>query len=86
MNHTTHYTQEMLQARRSDLSRELGASRRRIKTHWDNLFEEPKAQTGSERLLSNVERGIAVYDGFMTAYKLFKWVRTASHLFAKKKK
>lgn len=86
MSAPIHYTLQMLQERNLDLERQITQSRSKIKSHWDNIFDVPKANTKSERLMANVERGFAIYDGFMTAYKLLRWMRVASQLFKKKRK
>ncbi len=63
---------ETLQKERQQIDAELRKSRRSIGQHWNVLFAPPKADTNVQQWVNQAERAVAVYDGFMLMYKLFK--------------
>ncbi len=63
---------ETLQKERQRIDAELSKSRRSIGEKWNVLFAPPKADTKVQRWVSQAEKAVAVYDGFMLMYKLFK--------------
>lgn len=80
------YDAERLSALKASLHDQLLQSQRRIAAHWNNLTTEPAEMTRSQLIMSQVEKGVAIYDGVMTGYKLYKRLRAFGSLFTRKKK
>lgn len=86
MANRTHYDIETLQARQAEVERQLDASRKAIAGHWDTLFSPPEEKSKTEHWMNQLARAVAVYDGVMTGYKLFRRFRTILHFLPKRKR
>lgn len=74
------YDMERIAAMKAGLQNELNESRQRIAQHWDNLTTEPAQQTRQQMFMNQVSKGLALYDGVMTGYKLYKRLRLMGSL------
>lgn len=75
------YTIEDLQQLQDGLKQQAEESKSLIATHWGQLFAPPKADTKVQKWVNNAERAVAVYDGFMMAFKLISRFHLASLFF-----
>lgn len=66
------HTQQSLEQRHQELQLEISKTGRNIRQRWDVLFAPPKANTRVEAIVQNAQKAEAMYDGFMTAYKLIR--------------
>lgn len=73
---TEDYSLEALEARRTDLKRQLTEKENLIQRRINFLFEPEPANNLMQQSINNVGRVIAVVDGAMTGYKLLKRLRT----------
>lgn len=65
------YDLQSIQARRAALGRQLDRNKATIARLYGDLVAPPKANTKAEGWMNNFQRGLAIYDGIMTGYKLF---------------
>lgn len=80
------YTIDILKQRSLSLQKEINKSRQSIVQKWDTLFAPPQAETKVQYWVSQAEKAVAVYDGFMMMYKLGRRFNHISQLFKRKKK
>lgn len=66
------YTLNDINSRRDALRAEMLASSERITDLWHDLVTPPPADSKSEILISNFQRGFAIFDGVMTGYKILR--------------
>lgn len=85
MTTSNRYTIEGLKQTQHALRQQTEASKSRIADHWASLFAPPKADTKVQRWVNQAERAVAVYDGFMVAFKLISRLHLAN-LFLKRAK
>lgn len=79
-------TLDALQLLQKDLERQLDENKRNISRHWSNLFATPQADTKVQHWVNQAEKAVALYDGFMTAYKLIHRFNFFISAFKRKKK
>lgn len=85
-SNSTNYTLEGLSRRRREIDAQIAKSRKNINRHWTNLVTPSPAETRMQAWVGQAERAFAVYDGFMTAYKLFKKFNSFRSKFTRKHK
>lgn len=86
MTRETTYTLASLQKRQEALQEKLNASREKISEHWQALTAEPEENNVAQHWMNQVGRAVAIYDGVMTGYKLFRRFRAITSFFGKRKK
>lgn len=69
---TKHYTPESLQEESRRLHEELKLCSASIGRKWIALTTPPAAQGKVQMWVEQAEKAVALYDGAMTGYKLFK--------------
>ena len=87
MNSNQTYTPEMLQARLNVLHKKLDKNRASIAKKWQLLFAPPsESESKVQMWVNQAERAVAVYDGVMMGYKLFRRFNGFFHLWGHKQK
>jgi hypothetical protein len=76
-------TPESIHGQKEKLSAEIHVIEERIKQKSSELFAPPPMNTRSETIMSNINRGVAIFDGILFGLKLARRVR---YLFKFKKR
>lgn len=79
-------TLDVLQVLQKDLESKLDENKQNISRHWSNLFTTPQADTKVQHWVNQAEKAVALYDGFMMAYKLIHRFNFFVSAFRRKKK
>lgn len=80
------YDIENIQAQRDALLSQMDESGQCIRRYWEALTAKPESAGKTQQVLYQIEKGLAIYDGVMTGYKLYKRLKGVGIFFSKGKK
>ena len=74
------YTPEAIEARKVELREQIKAKQEALIKKANMLTQPETADTISQKWVNNIGKVIAVYDGVMMGYKIYRGVRAFSFL------
>lgn len=80
------YDIENIQAQRDALLSQMDKSEQCIRRYWGALTTKPESAGKTQQVMYQIEKGLAIYDGVMTGYKLYKRLKGVGNIFSKGKK
>ena len=80
------YTPESIDARKEELRQQIKEKQDVLVKKAKELTQPEAAETTSQKWINNFNKAIAIYDGVMMGYKIYRGVRAFSFLPWKKRK
>ena len=80
------YTPEAIEARKAELRQQIKEKQEALIKKANMLTQPEAAETTSQKWINNIGKAIAIYDGLMTGYKIYRGVRAFSFLPWKKRR
>ncbi|MBQ7664876.1 hypothetical protein C7Y71_002460 [Pseudoprevotella muciniphila] len=80
------YTPESIEARKAELRQQIKEKQEALFKKANGLTQSEAAETTSQKWINNIGKAIAIYDGLMTGYKIYRGVRAFSFLPWKKRR
>ena len=80
------YTPESNEARKAELRQQIKEKQEALFKKANGLTQSEAAETTSQKWINNIGKAIAIYDGLMTGYKIYRGVRAFSFLPWKKRR
>lgn len=77
------YTLEAIDMRRDALAEEASKQEKHIREDVENLFAPPVSETKIKSWMAQTEKALAIYDGVMLGWKIFRQFR---HLIPSRRK
>ncbi len=68
----TNYSMLYIEAEKARVRAEMKKLRLRMKDKADDLLAPPPENTRTQRVMNAIERGVALWDGLWTGYKVVK--------------
>lgn len=80
------YTPESIEARKAELRQQIKEKQEALFKKANGLTQSEAAETTSQKWINNIGKAIAIYDGLMTGYKIYRGIRAFSFLPWKKRR
>ncbi len=80
------YTPESIEARKAELRQQIKEKQEALFKKANGLTQSEAAETTSQKWINNIGKAIAIFDGLMTGYKIYRGVRAFSFLPWKKRR